>query len=335
MTRAGMEAKLAWRGVPPAVRRATGRVLGAEVARGARVWGGYGPTPTYRLLLADGRRAFFKGAHGASSTFVRDALAREERVYRELGPVIAAWSPRYYGAVRVADWHALLLEDVGPKSAPPWTPSLTRRVAHACAEFHAATLGAALPAWLDQPPQAFGGTTWEGAALTSNGLASVAALAGARHTEAHAWLTAALPALARAGDLATGLDSPLALLHLDTRSDNLRYTGGRLTLFDWPWASVGRPEFDVVPFAQSVTVEGGAEPEQVIAWYAERLPLRAETLDAAVSWLAAFFAANAWQAEVPDLPRLRRFQRRQLAVVLRWAARRLGLPDPEWVATLV
>jgi hypothetical protein len=334
MTRAGMEAKLAWSGVPAALRHETGRLLGAGVTRGSRVWGGYSPTPTYRLLLADGRRAFFKGVHAASSTFARDALVREERVYRELGAVIAPWSPRYYGALRVHDWHALLLEDLGPKSAPPWTLGLTRRVTHAYADFHAATLGATLPAWLDRPPQAFGSTTWEGVALTSQGMRSVAALAGARTDEAHAWLSAARPALSRAGDRASELAGPQALLHLDTRSDNLRYAGGRLALFDWPWASVGRPEFDVTAFAQSVTVEGGVAPEQIVAWYAERLPLCAEALDAAVSWLAAFFALSAWQSEVPDLPRLRSFQRRQLAVVLRWAARRLRLPDPAWVESI-
>ncbi|HEY7983533.1 MAG TPA: hypothetical protein VID73_05155 [Ktedonobacterales bacterium] len=334
MARAGMEAKLAWRGVPLAVRRETGRLLGAPVARGARVWGGYGPAPTFRLRLADGRRAFFKGVHGASSDFARDALAAEERVYRELGTVIAPWSPRYFGALRVADWRALLLEDVGPPSAPPWTPSLTRRVAHAYADFHAATLGAALPDWLEPPARPFGEATWERVAARTDGLRAVAALASARADEAHAWLVAARPALAQAGDQATALDGPLALLHLDTRSDNLRWTGGRLALFDWPWAGVGRPEFDVVPFAQSVTVDGGAAPEQVVAWYAERLPLRAAALDAAVAWLAAFFALNAWQPDVPELPRLRSFQRRQLAVVLRWAARRLDLPDPVWVAAL-
>jgi hypothetical protein len=334
MTRAGMEAKLAWHGVPLAVRRETGWLLGSPVARGVRVWGGYSPTPTYRLRLADGRRAFFKGVYGASTDFARDAQVAEERVYRELGGVIAPWSPRYFGALRVADWHILLLEDVGPKSVPPWTPGLTRRVAHAYAEFHAATLGTSLPNWLERPARIVGEATWDRVATRTGELRAVAALAGAHAKEAHAWLTMARPALEQAGDRATEADGPLALLHRDTRSDNLRWTGGRLALFDWPWAGVGRPEFDVVPFAQSVTVEGGAAPEQVVAWYAERLPLRADALDAAVAWLGAFFALVAWQPDVPGLPRLRSFQRRQLGVVLSWAARRLDLPDPAWVAAL-
>jgi hypothetical protein len=334
MARAGAEAKLPWRGVPARVRQEVGRLLGAPVTRGARVWGGYSPTPTFRLLLTDGRRAFFKGVYGGSSDFARDALAREERVYSELGEMIAPWTPRYFGTIREADWRALLLEDVGPKSAPPWTPALTRRVAHAYAAFHGATLGARLPGWLELPPRLFGDESWDRVAAATDEFRAVAALAGERQAEARSWLLAAHPALARAGGQAVDLAGPLALLHLDTRSDNLRFAGGRLMLFDWPWTGVGRPELDVVPFAQSVTVEGGAAPEQVVAWYAERLPLRDEAVDAALAWLAAFFALRAWEPEIPELPRLRGFQRRQLGVVLMWAARRLGLPEPEWVTAL-
>ena len=51
-----------------------------------------------------------------------------------------------------------------------------------------------------------------------------------------------------------------ALLHFDTRSDNLRLqSGGRLRLFDWPYASLGPPELDVAAFAQSITCEGGPD----------------------------------------------------------------------------
>jgi aminoglycoside phosphotransferase (APT) family kinase protein len=138
----------------------------------------------------------------------------------------------------------------------------------------------------------------------------------------------------RLADDAADLPGPSALLHGDTRSDNLRFTGGRLALFDWPSAEVGRPEFDLVAFAQSVTVEGGPAPEQVVAWYGERGPVDPAALDAALAWLAAFFADLAWRPDIPGLPRLRRFQRQQLAVVLPWLARRLRLPEPAWAAEL-
>jgi hypothetical protein len=82
-------------------------------------------------------------------------------------------------------------------------------------------------------------------------------------------------------------------------------------------------------------VDGGVEPELVVQWYGNQLALREEALDTAVAWLAAFFADLAWRPDIPGLPRLRRFQRQQLSVVLRWGAQRLHLPEPTWVTALV
>ena len=59
--RGGVEAKPPWRAVPTAVRHEVERLFESPVARAVRVWGGYSPTPTFRLTLADGQRAFFKG----------------------------------------------------------------------------------------------------------------------------------------------------------------------------------------------------------------------------------------------------------------------------------
>ncbi|MHB0878477.1 MAG: hypothetical protein ACYC5O_20770 [Anaerolineae bacterium] len=193
MPRTGREPKPTWQAVPSAVRHATEDALGAKVRRALRAWGGYGPTPTYRLRLSDGSGAFFKAVFSKSGEF---ALAAHRR------------------------------------------------------------------------------------------------------------------------------------------SDNLRWVGGRLRLFDWPHAGVGPGEADAIEFAQTVTAEGGVEPEQVLAWYGERAPLRAEVVDAHVSAVAAFLACQAWQDDIPSLPRLRSWQRRQLVVSLAWAARRLHLPEPTWLAHL-
>lgn len=334
MARPGIEEKLPWRGVPFPVRRDVEVIFGAPVVRGMRVWGGYGPTPTYRLRLADGRRAFFKATNHDSNEFMVGALVREERVYRELGDIIGPWSPQFYGAFQRDDWHVLLLEDIGPPSAPPWTPTLARQVAYAYADFHASTLGANLPAWLPRPPETAPRVTWGRVAAESVDLRAIAALAGSESEVALKWLRTALPTLTSLADSVADLPSPLALVHGDTRSDNLRYLRGRLVLFDWPSAEVGRPEFDLAAFAQSIAVEGGPEPERIAAWYGERLPLDPQALDAGLAWIAAFFADLMWRPDIPGLLRLRPFQRAQFAVVLRWLAKRLHLPEPEWVDQL-
>src|SRR5439155_22344930 len=124
-----------------------------------------------------------------------------------------------------------------------------------------------------------------------------------------------------------------ALLHLDARSDNIRVhprASAPLRLFDWPFACAGPPEVDFAFFAQSITCEGGPDPEALTAWYAADGPLRPVVLARAVAAVAGFFAARAWRPEVAELPRLRSWQRQQLRVSLAWAGRLLGLPAAAW-----
>lgn len=331
MARGGAEPKPAWQVVPSTVRRETEATLGARVARAVRIWGGYAPSATFRLVLADGRRAFFKGVTATSTDVMRQALEREERVYRELVDVIAPWAPAFYGAFRRDDWHALLLEDLGPASVPPWTPGKTRPAIQAYAEFHLATLDKELPEWLARDAHQRFARSWRQLAAEPRNLEALAALAGLEATVALRWLDATLPSLTAAADELAHASPPCVLLHLDTRSDNVRLAKGRLHLFDWPYAAVGPAEFDTVAFAQSITAEGGPEPEQIVAWYGERLSPRESVMRASVAGIAGYFADAAWRPELPGLPRLRSIQRRQLRVSLAWAARLLELAEPTWL----
>ena len=124
------------------------------------------------------------------------------------------------------------------------------------------------------------------------------------------------------------------LLHFDTRSDNVRLDGDLLRMFDWPWAAVGPPEFDFGAFAQSVASEGGPVPEVLTAWYAAVLPIDDEVLTACLAGISGYFADRGSQPHVPELPRLRSVQRRQLKASLPWAARRLGLEPPAWLESV-
>jgi hypothetical protein len=275
VSRTGVEPKLRWATLPPEVRRAAEELLGSRVRLGARVWGGYTPTPTYRLRLADGRRAFFKAVGPADHDFARAAHAREERVYRELADVIAPWAPTFLGAFHHDAWMVILLEDLGPKSAPPWTPGLARRVARALGDFHVSTLGRSLPDFLPRPDRYLltERRLW-GWARDEAALAPVAGLAGDRSAEATRWLEMAVPVLAQVSRGLADVGGALSLVHQDVRSDNLRWRDGRLRLVDWPHVAVGVAEDDAAAFAQSVTVEGGPSPDLVMAWYAERAPVR-------------------------------------------------------------
>jgi Ser/Thr protein kinase RdoA (MazF antagonist) len=302
-------------------------ILGAPVARAVRIYGGYAPSATFRLLLRDGRRAFFKGSY-PTTTGAKWSIPAEERVYRRLGRRISPWAPEFLGASERDGWHVLLLEDLGPADVPPWTAGRLRAAARDYAAFHAANMGARLPRWVDGRVADWLAGHWPGVFPT---LHRVAALAGRRSDEALEWLDVAYPVLRDSAERARHARGRRTLLHFDTRSDNVRVTMGRLRIFDWNFAASGPPEFDAAAFAQSITAEGGPPPERFTSAYREVLDLREGLVAASAAAISGYFADRAWQPEIEGLPRLRRSQRRQLVASLSWAARLLDLPEPSWL----
>lgn len=334
MSRTGAEAKPPWSVVPRAVKDEVAKLLGSPVARAERVYGGYAPSATFRVALADGRRIFLKSTYPLpKGSGVHWSIDREERFYRSVGKRVQRWAPRYFGSFERDGWHMLALEDLGPRSVPPWTPAKTRRAARDYARFHASTLGKHLPRWLSRAEHVGLASFWSG--LVERGeIRAVASLARRRADEAEEWLDVALPLLLAGEDRLARLRGPFALIHGDTRSDNIRIVGDRLRIFDWPFASVGPAELDLVAFAQTVAAEGGPEPESILAEYTRVLPLRDRAIDASLAGVAGYFADRAWRTPIPSLPRLRPWQRQQLKATLLWLARRFELPEPRWLAAV-
>ena len=309
------------------------RILGSPVARAARVYGGYAPSATFRMILADGRPAFFKGVNATSNDYMRGALPREERIYRELDRYIHPWAPAFLGAFKRRDWQVLLLEDVGPQTMPPWSPAKARRSARSFAKFHASTHGRPLPRWLSRTEHYEFAGIWR--SLSESGeLAKTAALARRHSDEAREWLDVALPLLRENAERLERLRAPHSLLHFDTRSDNTRLQGEHLRMFDWNFACVGPHEIDAAGFAQATETEGGPSAERTMNWYAEVMPIRDTYVDASVAGIAGYFADRSWRPPIPGVPRVRAFQRAQLKVSLAWAAKRLALPEPTWLAAV-
>jgi hypothetical protein len=306
-------------------------VLRSPVARAERVYGGYAPSATFRLRLANGKRAFFKASYPApKGSGVRWFMDHEAKNYRSLERLIRPWAPKFYGSFARDGWHVLLLEDLGPRSVPPWTSGKARAAARSYARFHRKTRGKRLPRSVPRKDFVEYARFWRTLGTTGE-LARTASLAGHRVDEAEEWLAVAFPVLvAHERDLEHA-PAPFALLHFDTRSDNVRIQGDRLRIFDWPFASAGPAEFDVVAFCQAVAAEGGPSAERVLAWYEEVTRLRPEMIDASLAGIAGYFADRGWRPPIEGLPRVRRWQRTQLKECLRWAARRFDLPEPRWL----
>jgi hypothetical protein len=334
VSRQGAELKPPWSAVPREIKERAAEILGAPVVRAHRVYGGYAPSATFRLVLANGRRAFFKSSYplpkGSGTIWVLD---REAANYRRLQRYINPWAPRFFGTFEQDGWHVLLLEDLGPRSVPPWTPATTRRAARSYARFHKRTVGKPLPRWLSREPYLAHARFWR--ALSSSGeLAGTASLAGANADDAREWIDVALPILIEQERALERARPPHALLHFDTRSDNVRVMRDRLRIFDWPFASIGPAEFDVVAFCQTVEAERGPSVERVLAWYEEVLRLRSAMIDASLAGITGYFADRSWRPPISGLPRLRPWQRAQLKVCVAWCARRFELPDPRWLTAV-
>jgi len=334
LSRTGAEAKPPWAAVPRAIKDDVAKLLGSPVVRAERVYGGYAPSATFRIRLADGRRAFVKGVYPLETdSGVKWDLENEEHIYRECATFMRPWAPEYFGGVKAEGWHVMVLEDVGPQTMPPWTAAKARACARSYAAFHAHSYGKPLPRWLSRIEHHDFAPFWDRLA-TSGELHGTASLARRRADEAEEWLDVALPVLRERAALLPKLRPPFAFMHFDTRSDNIRLQGKLLRLFDWNFACAGPVEFDVAAFAQTIAMEGGIEPERVVAEYDLVLPLRSGALDASIAGIAGYFADRAWRGPVKGLPRIRSVQRRQLKTTLAWAARHFDLPEPRWLGAV-
>jgi aminoglycoside phosphotransferase (APT) family kinase protein len=103
------------------------------------------------------------------------------------------------------------------------------------------------------------------------------------------------------------------------RSDNVCIRDRGAVLVDWNQACVGNPLLDVAAWLPSLETEAGPPPDDVLP----------NCPPGFASLLAGFFGARAGVPPPETAPFVRRLQLAQLRVALPWAARLLGLPEPE------
>ncbi|WP_199614591.1 aminoglycoside phosphotransferase family protein [Paenibacillus alkalitolerans] len=312
------------------LRRQIEEKAGSPVRRAVRVFGGYGPSATFRLFLEDGRTIFAKGAGKGSNTENWRVLPIEEAVYRNIS-AIAPIAPRYYGSVSVEGWHLLLLEDVsGAKKVPPWTEELALQAVRDIAAFHVRAVSEA--GNVDKMTGKGVIDNWLSIKNNSDERNYFLCLFQNR-SEGEAWLDAVIDSLIPMEAELMRPDQPWGFIHTDIRSDNLRFRDGNLVLFDWALALNGPLLFDAGFFFPSIEGEGGPTAEFLLPEYKKvmtahgiQFPAFAEYSVAVAT--AGFFATRAGKPPIPMLPRLRSIQRLQLGPALRWSCNILGLPQP-------
>lgn len=293
-----------------ASRRRVAALLGKEPVAWRKIDRGYSPAERWVLRLADGSSVFAKIG---TSELTNQWLRSEHRLYAQLR---AEFLPQLRGWEDAAERPLLLLEDLSAAHwPPPWQPGqLEQLLAVHQRMSQIRPLPSGLPSLEHERARYSGWLQVERnpAPFLALGLCS-------RH-----WLEAALPSLLLAQDLA--LLSGEELVHNDVRSDNLCFVGERVVLVDWNNARIGNARLDLAGFAPSLRLEGGPLPEELVPDEA-----------AFAAQVSGYFAAYAGLPPVPNAPRVRYIQLRQLRIALPWAARELGLPAPDlpwaWVAT--
>ncbi len=325
------EPKPYWRDAPLELRKQIEEKVASSIRRATRVFGGYGPSATFRFFLEDGRTIFAKGAGLGSIEGNWRVLPSEEAVYRNV-TAIAPISPRYLGSVSVEGWHLLLLEDLGnAKRVPPWSEDLALQSMRDIAAFHVRGLSeAGKVGAMDSK-----GLTdnWLNIKNNSDERDYFLGLFQEKRSEAEAWLDAVIDVLIPIEAELMRPDQPWGVIHADIRSDNLRFRDGTLVLFDWALACWGPLIFDVVFFFPTIEGEGGPTAERLLPEYKKVMashgidfPVFAEQSVAVAA--AGYFASRAGKPPIPQLPRLRYIQRLQLGPALRWMSKLLELPYP-------
>lgn len=325
------EPKPFWRDVPLELRKQIEVNIGSPIRRAIRVFGGYGPSATFRIFLEDGRTVFAKGAGMGSITENWKSITNEETIYRDITATYPI-SPRYFGSVSVDGWHLLLLEDLrNSKKVPPWSEAFALQAIRDIAEFHLRGLSEAGKV---QPMTSKGVTdNWINIKNSNDERNYFLGLFREKKSDAEFWLEGVLDTLISIEAEFMNSDQPWGLIHKDIRSDNLRFRNGSLLLFDWALACRGPLLFDVGFFLPSIEGEGGPEAELLLSEYKRvmadnsiEFPVFAEQSVAAV--VAGFFASRAGKPPISLLPRLRYIQCLQLGPALRWTCNILGLPQP-------
>jgi hypothetical protein len=306
-----------WPELPAAVRSAVEERLGGRVERWASHDGGYSNGLASVLETSAGERVFAKAAD-ASNPFTQELYREEARRVAMLPPGVPTPAFRWTATVGAAGdpWVVLAFDAAtGRPPRQPWrTDELAAVVALAGRIGEHEVEAGALPEAADGFPTGH----WE-------------ELAGGelRGLETYdPWVSTNLERLAGLAAHAVEAVRGGSLLHGDLRGDNALVDRGpagvTAVAVDWPYASRGAAFTDVVGMLPAVLLEGGPQPEDVLAAHPLRPGTDPEAVTAYLAALTGYFIASSLRPPPPGIPHVRAFQRAQGDVCVAWLRRRLG-----------
>lgn len=317
------EPKPEWSHVPEDVKQTLAARLGSPIINAGIAWGGYTPSASYLVGLADGRRVFLKGTHPEQNSHGVAAFHTEQGIYENY-PLLKEVAPAYLGSVSQNGWNFMALEAI-EKGEPvlPWNAAKLDSVFSALNR-----LAALVPAQLPELGSVMNGHAgWNDLIRDEVELAKLYQLFE-NPDAAREWFSQALPLFASHELRMRELGGRQQPLHVDLRSDNiLMRADGRAVLLDWPNLCRGPVVYDICYFINSVVVDGYGDHEGIIAAAETVLGESFAQADWKISaaHISGYLALSCIRPEVPALPRLRGFQKKQFQVMLPWLRRLFGL----------
>jgi Phosphotransferase enzyme family len=303
---------LPWAQVPEPVQTWAAHVGGGAPERVRDLQGGFSPGATARLECP-GRAVFVKAVGGELNPESPLMHRREAVVSGALPP--SAMFPRLLDTYDDGAWVALAFEAIdGRLPRHPWEHRELMSVLEALGAMHDALTPSPAP---QLEPAA------EYLRALFGGWAELAAMAEPPRA-LDPWARRHLLRLVELEERWPVAAAGPTLVHGDVRSDNILFTATGVVFVDWPHAAVGASVIDLVEWAPSVVLEGGPEPEELLA--AHR-PSRGADPDVVTVLLAAvcgFFMSHSFRPPPPGLPTVRAFQAAQGEVALAWLRRRTG-----------
>lgn len=301
--------KLDWGEAPGDVRAAVESLMGAPVVASRTMPGGFNPGVAARLVFDDGSRAFVKSVAESVNRASADMHRREAVVVEALASLHQV--PNLIGSFDKDGWVTLVFEDVdGRHPRLPWQHEELTQVLDA----HHTLAQQLTPAPLAADSLAGSGDefeSWEHFVERPDLLDSL----GVGWARSH--LDELLKLQAQCADALVG-DT---LLHADLRADQILLADDTVVFVDWPHACTGPAWADVVMMVPSIVLQGGPEPEELIAASpaAQSAPL--EDVRCVAAALAGGFLWYSTKPPPPGLPTVRAFQRAQGTVLLEWVRR--------------
>ncbi len=309
---------MAWTALPTGIGMALEAWLGEPVVAAQTQSGGMSPGTVARIQTDSGRRVFFK-AVGPSPNARSPKIYRREAAIAHLLPTSVP-CPRLLWSHDDGEggWVAMAFEDVdGRQPTLPWMPAELDRVVDCIVGLSEALTPSPLP--VEQVGLA---RTWGGVSV------GWWAMLAEEMDLLEDWIRPRLDALISLETGAAAAVDGETLLHMDIRDDNLLLTPDRVMVVDWAHARIGAPWLDIVLMAPSVAMQGGPDPDALIARHPAARAASPVAITAVVAAIAGWLTYGERLPPPPGLPSLPEFVAAQATEARRWLRARVGLNEP-------